>query len=260
MNSGKLDSELDQYDLLGSSEEAPQSSLPETNLSATTQAFNTKIQRRKREQEKILGEADRLAKQRQILMIQTLTSIRRSLRDVTRIDLGDRFHFSLQADDWQGWPRLIIRLVDGLLPQASYPFLRVTGHDRQARGAIEIEYDPNSPTESISLAVESELKRLPNLLKKCVRSFLDLTGDIVLEAERNTDEVRAEAPIVNRTLDHFEESKRSDNQPMLSGDVFQDEVPEQDFLETLPSLDEVQSLPDADMSILSVKGKSPKAI
>jgi len=256
MNSDKIGSELDQYDLLGSGEEGSQKNLPETNLSATTQAFNTKIQRRKREQEKILGEAERLAKQRQILLIQTLTSIRRSLRDVTRIDLGNRFRFCLHADDWQGWPRLTVRLEDNLLPQATYPFLRVTAHDRQARGAVELEYDPNLAPESLSLTNEGELKRLPNMLKKCVRSFLDLTGDIVLEAERNTEEVRAEAPLVNHVLDQFEEARQADSRNMLSGDVFQDELPQDNFLETLPSLDEVQSLPE--LGVITGKSTSAK--
>ncbi len=242
MNSTKLDNELDQYDLLapgGENGAAP--ALPETNLSATTQAFNNRIQRKKKEQEQVLNEAERQTKQRQALMLQALMNIRRSLRDVTRIDLGDRFQFALQADDYQGWPRLTVRVVDSLRPQQDYPFLRVTAHDRQARGVIDFEYDRSQPVESLSLVSEAEIKRLPNLLKKCVRAFLDLTGDIVLEAERKVDDLVHEQRIEAR---RFEENQPREETNALSGDVFQDELPAQDFLETLPSLDEVQSLPE----------------
>ncbi len=246
MNPGKVD-ELDQYDLLGAgADDASPSTVPETNLSSTTQAFNARIQRKKREQEKVLGEAERLAKQRHLLVLHALMNIRKSLRDVTRIDLGDRFHFSLHADDWQGWPRLSVKLTDSLIADADHPIFRVTAHDRQARGAIEIEYDPSQSAESISLLSEADIKRLPNLLKKCVRAFLDLTGDIVLEAERRTEEVIAEKPIVSRSLESFDVVKKHEDHPALSGDVFQDDSQHHDnFLETLPSIDEVQALPDA---------------
>ena len=240
MNSPKLDNELDQYDLLAPSDEGT-TALPETNLSATTQAFNNRIQRKKREQEKFLNQAERAAKQRQALMLQALMNIRRSLRDVTRIDLGERFRFAPQADDWQGWPRLTVRVVDSLRPQQDYPFLRVTAHDRQARGAIDFEYDPSQPVESLSLTSEAEIKRLPNLLKKCVRAFLDLTGDIVLEAERKVEDLAHDQRLEAK---RFEENHPKEESSGLSGDVFQDDIPQQDFLETLPSLDEVQSLPE----------------
>lgn len=245
VNSPKsVDTELDQYDLLSPNSDSRQTSLlPETNLSATTQAFNTRIQRKKREQEKVLSEADRLAKQRHTFMIHALMNIRKSLRDVTRIDLGDRFHFALVADDWQGWPRLSVRLVDALLPEADYPFLRVTAHDRQSRGMIEIEFDPSQAPDSISLVSETELRRMPNVLKKCVRAFLDLVGDIVLEAERRTEDIAAEGAIQNR---HLEELADLDTEPApdLSGDLFQDDARDENFLETLPSLDTVESLPE----------------
>jgi hypothetical protein len=243
--SKSAESELDQFDLLSpENDDGTLSVLPDTNLSATTQAFNNRIQRKKKEQEKVLSRAEQESRRRHALMIQALMQIRKSLREVTRVDLGERFHFSLIADDWQGWPRLIIRLIDSLLPDADYPTFRVTAHDRHSKGCIEIEYDPAQPPDSVSLAVESELKRMPSVLKKCVRTFLDLTGDIVLEAERKTEEVVAENVLKNRKLDAFEESA-SETQEALSGDVFQDDAPEEDFLDTLPSLDKVESLPDS---------------
>ena len=240
-----VDSELDQFDLLGPEQEDSQfASLPETNLAATTQAFNNRIQRKKKEQEKSLSAAEKSAAERHCFMIQALMQMRKSLRDVTRVDLGDRFHFSLAADDWQGWPRLTVKLVDTLLPESDYPFLRVIAHDRQSRGVIEIEYDASQGLESISLISENELKRMPGVVKKCVRAFLDLTGDIVLEAERKNESVASESEIQHHDLDGFGDEKSGEH-PSLSGDLFQEDLPDDNFLETLPTIDSVEALPSA---------------
>ena len=99
-------------------------------------------------------------------MLKSLMGIRRSLTDVTRIDLGERFKFMLQADDWNGWARLTIRLQDRVIAGSEYPFFQVTAHDRQARGTIEIQYSQVESPEIMSLIDESEVKRLPTILKK----------------------------------------------------------------------------------------------
>ena len=237
--------ELDQYDLLSSGAPEPrareQSTRFDTDLTATTNAFNTRIQRKKKEQEKALTEAEKSTRIRQLLMLKTLVSIRKSLRDVTRIDLGERFHFTLVADDIAGWARLTVKLCDALLPDAEYPFLRVTAHDRQARGCIEIEYDPAAAVESVSVVAESELKRLPTALKKCVRGFLDLMGDIVLEAERKAEELSMDDGLASRAVVPEQHEARSDIS--LTEDLFEEQGFGEDILETLPSLQNIEALP-----------------
>ncbi len=237
--------ELDQYDLLSSTAPEPrareQGSRLSTDLSATTNAFNTRIQRKKKEQEKALTEAEKGTRVRQLLMLKTLVSIRKSLRDVTRIDLGERFHFTLVADDIAGWARLTVKLCDALLPDAEYPFLRVSAHDRQSRGCVEIEYDPSAAVESISVISESELKRLPTALKKCVRVFLDLMGDIVLEAERKAEEMSMDDGLASRSVMPEPQETRSDIS--LTEDLFEEQGFGEDILETLPSLQNIDALP-----------------
>ncbi len=237
--------ELDDFDLF--SNNTQESSTPTaqgTDLSSTMQAFHHRIQRKKREQEKTLSEAERLTRQRQLTLLRALVNIRKSLREVARIELGERFKLVLVADDYHGWPRLAVRVHDNVLPQGEYPFLRVTSHDRQQKGAIEIEFDPSQPTEILSMANESEVKRLPNVLKKCVRSFLDLTGDIVLEAERRVDDLKSDGSPQSANAEEFYQEKKTDQGPALSEDLFSDDLPNEDLLDALPTLDSIEHLPD----------------
>lgn len=230
--------ELDNLDLLGG--KRPSVSVPDADILATAAAFNTRIQRRKREQERALTAAEQAARVRHALMVKALVSIRKSLREVTRIDLGERFHFALSMDDWGGWPRITVRLNDALLPQADYPHLRVTAHDRQARAQIEVEYDAEQPTEVLSLTSEAELKRLPATLKKCVRSFLDMMGDIVLEAERTGDTSADEAEIQSSSIDA--DVLAAQTSLGVTHDLFEEESYEENFLETLPQLEQIEAL------------------
>lgn len=237
---GDFQDELDEYDLLGNKGAAQR--LTAADLSSTAKAFNTRIARKKREQEEADGQKEKVARARHGLMIKGLVSIRKSLRELTRINLGERFHFSYFADDHNGWPRLIVRLVDTELPTTEYPELCVTAHDRQEAGAIEIIYDGTRKPERISLAREGDFRRFPVLLRKCVRTYLDLVGDIVLEAERDPGR-EDDKFIESKALDEFKEGGDGRPQDMLSGDLFEEDFGGGNFLESLPSLDDVEALP-----------------
>lgn len=239
LGTGSDGGELDRLDLL--SDQNRSISVPDADILATAAAFNTRIQRRKKEQELALTAADHATRLRHTLMIKALVNIRKSLREVTRIDLGERFHFALGMDDAGGWPRITVRLNDALLPQADYPHLRVTAHDRQARAQIEIDYDAEQATEVLSLSSETELKRLPTILKKCVRSFLDLMGDIVLEAERTGEMGDTDAELESREID--DDLRVSSTGSLgISHDLFEEEAYPEDILETLPSLEQIETL------------------
>lgn len=241
----ELDSELAEFDLLEKSVDSKGSSnkiWDNTNLSETAQAFKSRIDRKKREQEKVLSKAEESTRARHGLMLRAMMNIKRSLTDVTRIELGERFCFKLVADDWNGWPRLSIKLQDNFFPQHEYPSFQVTAHDRHSKGTIEILFDLKQPAECLSLSDGADLKRLPVSLKKCVRSYLDIIGDIVLHLE-NSNEPFEDGRLESKTLqEHQEEEKRP--QSDLSSDVFEDDTFKEDILEALPTLDEVSLLPE----------------
>lgn len=241
----ELSGELSGFDLLEDSEAAPKQVngvWENTDLSGTALAFKNRIDRKKREQEKILSKAEEITRARHALMLRALMNIKRSLTDVTRIDLGDRFSFQLIADDWNGWPRLGIRLHDDVQPVAEYPSLQVSAHDRHARGTVEILYDPKQAPECLSLSIAADLQRLPTVLKKCVRTYLDVVGDIVVHLE-NSDEPYEEGHIESKTLQETREEV-SEPREELSDDLFEDDSFKEDLLEALPTLSEIASLPD----------------
>ncbi|MCB0323085.1 MAG: hypothetical protein KDD69_05905 [Bdellovibrionales bacterium] len=225
--------ELDEYDLLGSGSNA----IPDVDLSATARAFNTRIKERKKAQELASGEAEKAAQQRRALMVKGLVSIRKSLREVVRIDLGERFRFMLEADDWMGWPRLTVRLLDSEIPEEEYPQFTVTAHDRQAKGLIEIALPSQSEPAKISLLRESDLMRLPKVLRTCVRSYLDFVGDVILDADAadEPDDTFLEA----KDAKEFEEQKKSE---AIAADLFVDEFAGDDLFESLPQISEIRAI------------------
>ncbi len=218
--------------------------LTSTDLTATLGAFSTRIQRKKKEQLQQTNIVEQEKKARHSLMLEALMNIRKSLGDVARIDLGERFSFSLEIDDWQGWPRLIIKLFDTLLPEAEYQSFLVQAHDRNGRGVLELAYSTPDKSERISITSESDLLILPAVLKKCVRSYLDHVAEIILGCERTTqEELEKDAQhLKSKNAGDFEEKHSAPTE--ISGDVYEEDLFDTAVLDSLPSMKELESLPE----------------
>ncbi len=208
---------------------------PLDGVATTVGAFSTWIKQKKKEKEAALSEAERLKRIRHDTILRVMLDIRRALVEVSQLELSERFAFRLTSDDWHGWPRLTLRLSDTALESADYPYFQVIAHDRQGRGSVEIIYGNPLQPEKISLAQEAEIRRLPNTLKRCVRFYLDLIGQIVLEAETGSSEEVAESLISTATHTALEDS--------LTGDLYEDYEVTADYLERLPDLNDISELP-----------------
>jgi len=228
------DSQSDNNDDLGNKSDG----LFESKLSGTTQAFSNRIQRKIQEKEKqdlVSGEA---TKDRHNLLLKALLTIRRSLTDVTRIDLGERFCFSLFSDDSNGWPRFTISLNDNIMRAAHYPTLQVLANDRLQQATIEIKYDINVAPLLVNLNTEGDLSKMPSLLKKAVRSYLDLIGELILQAEQNSIELTDSKNLMTQIQQQeIAESKEecAEDDDFLSEDA-------QEVLESLPELEDINYL------------------
>lgn len=212
-------------------------SLSENDLATTVGAFESRIQRKKKEREASVDAMGAEARTRQALMLETMATIRRSLIKVAKIDLGDRFAFTMDFDDWQGWPRLLLKLNDRLLPEADYPQFQVLAHDRLNRATIEISSGAFPKQERVFLGHAADAAKLPLALKKCVRLFLDVVEKIVLDAEMAAP-VDEDLPTAEPAQPAAAEEER------ISADLFTDGSVEEDFLGTLPQLDVLESLSD----------------
>lgn len=218
------------------------------NLNATTEAFRARFQQQKKEQDQALSEAESAARLRQKLIVQALTTIRKSLLELKRIELGERFRLEIAADEWRGWPRITVLLADNVLRTADYPKLQVTANDRQDKGLIEINSGapPTATTPTIvtvSMREEADLARLPVVLKRSVRNFLDTIAQTILEAEKRLDRELEEAALAQRQAADFNEKSKDKSAPELSGDLFEDAVFTKGPFEMIDSIDEVRSLP-----------------
>jgi hypothetical protein len=240
---------------------AVQTTAPRTNggdgfsLNSTTDAFQARFQQQKKEQDQALSVAELATRNRHKLMVQALTTIRKSLLDLRRIELGERFRLEIAADEWRGWPRIIVVLADSVLRTAEYPKFQVTANDRNEKGTIEIHSGApatasNPSTINFSVQEETDLTRLPLVLKKSVRNYLDTIAQTILDAEKRLDKELEETALAQKQSADFDE-RREKKQPELSGDLFEDVLFTKGPFEVLDAVGDVGSLPGLDDGGLS---------
>lgn len=155
------------------------------NLDTTLGAFAARIQRRKKEQEQQDSSAEQAAKTRQKMLLQAMMKIRKALAEVVKLDLGELFMLDFDCDDFQGWPRFTIRLIDSRNTEREYPYFQVNAHDRHSRATIEIvTFNQKDDVVTLFLDSDNDLPRVSLTLKKNVRTYLDIVADTVLSAEK----------------------------------------------------------------------------
>ncbi len=150
------------------------------SLGATADTFASRMQRRLKEQEVKEQHSRQALDARHALMLQAMTTIRKALVSTSRINLGERFSFELDVNDWEGWPRVELNLVDGCSPEDSIHALIITANDRKNLGTVHIGTKSGESLARLHLEQPQELEKLPLLLKKAVRHFLDIVAAYVL--------------------------------------------------------------------------------
>lgn len=189
-----------------------------TSLGSTFGTFAHRIQRKLREQEIIDGASQRAGDERQARMLQAMTTIRRALQDTCKINLGDRFEFDLEVNDWEGWPRLELNLIDSLQPDDRRFGLIVSAHDRNELGTIQLVTRAEAVLARIYLRDAQEMQRIPLLLKKAVRQFLDDVAQYVLNPVRQDQLLEFQTkPLEVADLDTHTEK-------LQSADVFSEDL------------------------------------
>lgn len=150
-------------------------------LSSTVDGFTNRLKRKLKEQEEQLGASSRAAASRSALMMQGMASIRRALQETAKIALGERFRFRLDVSDWEGWPRVELVLVDKETPEDKSLAMVIIAHDRQEMGTIQMSLRSGEVLARINLRDAAEYQKLPILLKRSVRQFLDIVMAYVLK-------------------------------------------------------------------------------
>lgn len=191
--------------------------LCEPDLAATVGNFANRIARKMREQELERDEHQREEKVRQARILKAMTSIRRALQEAHKIQLGDRCSFQLEVSDWDGWPKVELLLVDSLAPDFPVQGLVVIASDRNRKGKIVFRTLADKPLGYVDVGDQVEYQRIPFLLKRIVRDFLDSSSTYVLNPP-SPDEILAEQTKA-LSLDDEDEGRK-----LESAEFFIDEI------------------------------------
>lgn len=149
-------------------------------LGGTAEVFATRMQRRLKEQEAKESETKKAQATRQSLLLESMTMIRKALGATSRIALGERFFFSVEVSDWDGWPRVELMLNDKLAPNQAAQSMVVTAFDRKGVGTIQMGLRSGETLARVHIDQPADMEKLPLLLKKTVREFLDIVAEYVL--------------------------------------------------------------------------------
>jgi hypothetical protein len=204
-------------------------------LESTVGVFAHRIARKLKERESVASREEQAAEVRNGLILEAMTTIRKALQETLRINLGERFCFELDIDDWEGWPRVQLSLIDSCTPETIEHALIVTPNDRRGEGSIQISLKSGRFLGSVQLVDRAEMQKLPLVLKKAVREYLDLIANYILNP------VKAE-----HLLAHQSKPIDAGDPDLMAGslknsDVFMEEVAAND--NRVATVDEVLEVP-----------------
>ena len=142
-------------------------------LSETLGIFSNRIKRKLKEQEVQQDKDEKRREERHALMLQAMTTIRKAFQETAKIKLSERFELDVAISDSEGWPRIELQLIDLYVPDYVESALVVTAHDRMDRGTIRIGNDKGEILGTAYLCDARQFNKLPLILKKTVRQFLE---------------------------------------------------------------------------------------
>ena len=199
------------------------------NVESTVGKFASRIHRQLERKSLEEEQLDQIMQLRKNIALEAMTSIRKALQDTVRLKLGERFSLKLLNDDWEGWPRVQLILMDSLAPSQITHALVVKLRHREDVTAIEMSLKSGDPLGVIQIVDGSEVGKLSAMFKKVVRDFLDLAACSVLNPANPEEIIDFQSRPVEdggnldlvevklRTVDVFaEEIKRADSNRIIS--------------------------------------------
>ncbi len=189
------------------------------SLGSTVDLFADRLQRKLKKQEQVQDCSRKEAEQRHARILQAMTTIRKAIQDTCKIRLGDRFYFQVNVSDFEGWPKVELNLVDSVVPSRKDYGLLIAAHDRNDSGTVYFATLNNRLLGKVELQNQEEFNRIPLLLKKTVRSFLDTVADYVL----NPPEPHELLEIQTRAID-LEEEPDGVKEHLSDADLFSEEL------------------------------------
>ena len=197
-----------------------------TSIGATVGTFASRIARKLKEQEQRAGVSQRATEVRHAQMLQAMTTIRKALQDTSKIKLGGRFTLEMDISDWEGWPRIQLDLIDSLIPDRIGHSLTITANDLRELGTVRFTMNSTQVLASLHLSEPDATEKIPHVLKRTVRTFLDGVAAYILNPAKPDEEQKA----IKLTDEEVDEV----GQQLSKEDLFVDEVfADQNMAETV---------------------------
>ena len=108
----------------------------------------------------------------------------------------------------------------------------VIGTDRGGVAQIEMQTNTGSLRDQLMLFRQEDLGKLPRLMKRLIRAYLDALAEEILKPKPK---------VVEEKITPVAEEPSAQAEALKSADLFEDAV-EEDILETLPQLNELEAL------------------
>lgn len=181
-------------------------------------SFANRIARKLKEQEQQNDISKKEAKERHARMLSAMSTARKALAEVQKISFGERFSLQISNSDWEGWPRVQVDLIDSLAPQRVDHGLVIIATDNNSQGKIQFSLKSGKILTYVSLVEPKELERLPILLKRTVRQFLELVTAYVLDPIKPEDLIETQT----KPIDDPQEADVIGNK-LMGEDLFSDD-------------------------------------
>lgn len=193
-------------------------SAPDSGVGSTVETFAARIKKKLLEQEEKDLEVQKSTSARHASMLQGISLARKALQETCKIALGARFALELDVTEFESWPRLELVLIDEENLGNRDICLLVSAHDRLNSGTITFTTRKGEALGVVKLQDSAEMSRLPVVLKRSIRHFLDLVGSAVLESQRAVIK-EEEAPLLPVAQEACPIEKNLKGQVFFSEDV-----------------------------------------
>lgn len=174
----------------------PSQPISDRGVGSTVETFAAKMRKKLLEQEERDLEVQKKTSARHALMLQGISLSRKAMQETCKISLGTRFSLELDVTEFESWPRLELVLVDEENEGNRDTCLLVSAHDRQNSGTITFTTRKGESLGLVKLEDTAEMSRLPIVVKRSIRHFLDTVGTIVIESQRTPKKREEEVPLL----------------------------------------------------------------
>lgn len=195
-------------------------------LDSTVETLSNRLARKLKEKEVLDNKSQQSKQTRQALLLKSMNVIRKALTETSRIELNERFKLELEIDDWEGWPRAQLKLLDLVCPDKCNLSLFTEANDRNQNGSIRFSLNNTKNLEILEINSQEDFTKLPLLLKKVVRQFLELVTNQVLNPSALNESLEQQTKALNMEHEEEHQTKQSSHteSKLQSEDLFEENI------------------------------------